>query len=63
VSTYRSRHADHGDWHEIVGESGEQGEGCLMAAVKAAGWAALAGVTVAATIMLSAWAAFNLDLW
>jgi hypothetical protein len=63
VSTYRSRHADRGDWHEIVGESGEQGEGCLMAAVKAAGWGALAGVVVAATILASAWAAFDLDLW
>lgn len=65
MSTYRSRHgADDGRWHEIVGESGTaDGEGCLMAAVKAAGWAALAGVIVAATILLSAWAAFDLDLW
>lgn len=60
---YRSHHADNGQWHEIVGESGEAGEGCMMIAVKAAGWAALAGVIVAATILSSAWAAFDLDLW
>lgn len=46
MSVYRSHHADNGRWHEIVGESGEAGEGCFMTAVKAVGWAALAAAVV-----------------
>jgi len=62
VTVYRAHNADRGDWHEIVGESGEAGEGCL-AAVKAVGWAMLAGAVIGLTILASGYAAFRWDLW
>ena len=64
MSFYRSHHAaDDGQWHEIVGESGEAGEGCLMTAVKAAGWALLAGAVIGVIGAGSFYGAFRLDLW
>lgn len=64
MSVYRSHHAaDDGQWHEIVGESGEAGEGCLMTAVKAAGWALLAGAVIGLTVLGTFVTAFRWDLW
>lgn len=63
MSVYQSHHADDGQWHEIVGESGEAGEGCLMTAVKAAG-CALAALAVVGLVLLGTFVtAFRWDLW
>lgn len=51
------------DWHEIVGESGEAGEGCLMTAVKAVGWALVAGAVIGLTVLGTFVTAFRWDLW
>lgn len=64
MSVYRSHHAaDDSRWHEIVGESGEQGEGCLITTVKAVGWAALAGAVIGLTLLGTFVTAFRWDLW
>lgn len=63
MTVYRAHNADRGDWHEIVGESGEAGEGCLITAVKAAGWAMLAGAVIGLNMLASGYAAFRWDLW
>lgn len=64
MTVYRAHNAeDDGRWHEIVGESGEAGEGCLITAVKAVGWAMLAGAIIGLTLLASGYAAFSWDLW
>ena len=64
MSVYRSHHADNGQWHEIVGESGSaDGEGCWMTAVKAIGWAALAAAVVGLLLRGTFVTAFRWDLW
>ena len=52
-----------GRWQEIVGESGEAGEGCLITAVKAAAWALIAGAVTGVIAAGSFYGAFRLDLW
>lgn len=63
MTGYRAHNADRGDWHEIVGESGEAGEGCLITVVKAIGWAILAGAASATMIMAFGYTALRWDLW
>jgi len=63
VTVYRAHNADHGDWHEIVGESGEAGEGCLMTGIKTCGAVLLVAAVVGILLAGTAYTAFSWDLW
>lgn len=63
MTVYRAHNADNGRWHEIVGESGEAGEGCLITAVKAVGWALVAGAVIGIVLLGTFVTAFRWDLW